>query len=208
MTHAALSPLIGPEFDEFLGASIGEDRNGTGLSVLSALARLDVDPWKEATSLARMPREAAAVRLTELIEALPLAPASAIPSRMSAADLVALLPKGKALDVRSSDSAFAATGLRQTQVLMALSAFAIMMLIVFAISALFSPGPRKRRKSVGASRRRRHDSVAAQAWPLKFEGSCRRACLAANAKAQRIADGAGSNVLIAAGGRPRPACAR
>ena len=107
MTHAALSPLIGPEFDQFLGASIGEDRNGTGLSVLSALARLDVDPWKEATSLARMPREAAAVRLTELIEALPLAPASAIPSSMSAANLVALLPKGKAVDVRSSDSGLA-----------------------------------------------------------------------------------------------------
>ena len=34
MTHAALSSLIGPEFDEFLGASIGEDRNGTGLRVL------------------------------------------------------------------------------------------------------------------------------------------------------------------------------
>jgi hypothetical protein len=46
------SPLIGSEFDEFLGASICEDRNGTGLSVLSALARLDVDPWIEATSLA------------------------------------------------------------------------------------------------------------------------------------------------------------
>ena len=149
MTHAALSPLIGPEFDEFLGASIGEDRNGTGLSVLSALARLDVDPWKEATSLARMPREAAAVRLTELIEALPLAPASAIPSRMSAADLVALLPKGKAVDVRSSDSAFAATGLRETRVLMALSGFAIMMLVLFTMSALFSPGP-----GSGANRRR------------------------------------------------------
>jgi hypothetical protein len=142
MTHAALSPLIGPEFDQFLGASIGEDRNGTGLSVLSALARLDVDPWKEATSLARMPREAAAVRLTELIEALPLAPASAIPSRMSAANLVALLPKGKAVDVRSSDSPFAATGLRETRVLMALGGFAIMMLIIFATSTLFSPGPR------------------------------------------------------------------
>ena len=49
MTHAALSSLIGPEFDEFLGASIGEDRNGTGLSVLSAFARLNVDPWEEAT---------------------------------------------------------------------------------------------------------------------------------------------------------------
>jgi hypothetical protein len=141
MTHAALSPLIGPEFDEFLCASIGEDRNGTGLSVLSALARLDVDPWKEATSLARMPREAAAMRLTELIEALPLAPASAIPSRMSAANLVALLPKGKALDVRSLDSAFAAGGLRETQVLMALSALAMMMLIICAISGHFSFGP-------------------------------------------------------------------
>jgi len=83
MTHAALSPLIGPEFDQFLGASIGEDRNGTRLSVLSALARLDVDPWKEATSLARMPREAAAVRLTELIEALPFAPTSAIHQTVS-----------------------------------------------------------------------------------------------------------------------------
>jgi hypothetical protein len=41
MTHAALSPLIGPEFDDFLGASIGEDRNGTGLSVLSALGRIE-----------------------------------------------------------------------------------------------------------------------------------------------------------------------
>ena len=71
MTHAALSPLIGPEFDEFLGALIGEDRNGTTLTVLSALARLDVDPWHEATSLARMSREAAPERLTALIDALP-----------------------------------------------------------------------------------------------------------------------------------------
>ncbi len=36
MTYAALSPLIGPEFDDFLFASIGEDRNGTELSVLSS----------------------------------------------------------------------------------------------------------------------------------------------------------------------------
>jgi hypothetical protein len=88
-----------------------------------------------------MPREAAAMRLTEPIEALPLAPASAIRSRMSAANLVALLPKGKALDVRSLDSAFAARGLRETQVLMALSALAMMMLIICAISGYFSPEP-------------------------------------------------------------------
>jgi hypothetical protein len=33
-----LALLIGPEFDEFLYAPIGANRNGTGLSVLSALA--------------------------------------------------------------------------------------------------------------------------------------------------------------------------
>ena len=36
---------------------------------------------------------------------------------------------------------FAATGLRQTQMLVAIGAFAIMMLIVFTMSALFSAGP-------------------------------------------------------------------
>ncbi len=143
MTHAALSPLIGPEFDEFLGAPIGEDRNGTTLSVLSALARLDVDPWQEATSLARMPREAAAERLTALFDALPREP-SGVPSRTSAADLVALLPKGKTPKIRPSDSPFGATGFRQTPRLIGLSAFVLMMLIAFSISALFSPGPDSR----------------------------------------------------------------
>src|SRR5208337_3651964 len=33
------------------------DRNGQLLSVVSALARLNVDPWKEAVNQARMPRE-------------------------------------------------------------------------------------------------------------------------------------------------------
>ena len=31
------------------------------LSVLSALARLDIDPWREAADLARMPKTAAAI---------------------------------------------------------------------------------------------------------------------------------------------------
>ena len=131
MTHAALTPLIGPEFDEFLCALVGEDRNATGLSVLSALARLKVDPWQEAASLARMPRAAAVLRLTALIEELPDEWAGVIPAKTSAADLVALLPRANNFNV----------GLPQTQILMALSAFAIMILIVFAISALLSPAP-------------------------------------------------------------------
>ena len=142
MTHASLAPLIGPEFDPFLAAPIGEDRNGTTLSVLSALARLDVDPWREARALARMPRKAAAERLTALIEALPREEPGGLPSRASAADLVAQLPTGRTDTIRTSDSAPEAVGFRQTPTLMGLGAFVLIALIVLglAISALYWPG--------------------------------------------------------------------
>ena len=48
-----------------------------------------------------MPREAAVVRLTALIGALPNEGTLGIPTTI-AADLVALLPRGNSLDVRSS----------------------------------------------------------------------------------------------------------
>jgi hypothetical protein len=48
-------------YDHFLFAPICEEANGMQLSVLSALARIDVDPWEEATRLATMPK-AIAVR--------------------------------------------------------------------------------------------------------------------------------------------------
>jgi hypothetical protein len=46
------------------------------LSVLSALARLDLDPWREPAELAQMPKQAAKQRLTSLIEMLPEAPST------------------------------------------------------------------------------------------------------------------------------------
>ena len=139
MTHPALALLIGPEFDEFLCAPIGDDRNGTGLSVLSALARLNVNPWEEATSLALMPREAAVVRLAALIDTLPNEGTIGI-SATIATDLVALLPRDNSVNVRSSVRLFVPAGQGQT-LLMALSALAIMTLIVFAISAVIAVGP-------------------------------------------------------------------
>lgn len=141
MTHAALAPLIGAEFDKFLYAPIREDRNGTPLSVLSALARLDVDPWQEAASLARMPRERAAVRLTTLIAALPDEPTKDISAKAIAADLVALLPQTSVFVVRSPDKALAVVGSQQTQIRMALGALAIVIAIVFALSANLSSAP-------------------------------------------------------------------
>ena len=91
--------------------------------------------------MARMPREAAAQRLSALIEALPREPASAIRSKTNVADLVALLPTSNAPITRRSDQAFAPTDLREPRLLLAPCAFAGMMLVIFAISALLSPGP-------------------------------------------------------------------
>ena len=141
MTHAPLAPLIGAEFDKFLGAPIGEGRNGTPLSVLSALARLDVDPWQEAASLARMPMEAAAMRLTALIAALPDAPTKDVPATTIAANLVTLLPKPARFTVGSSDSVFAAVGPQRAQIRFALGALAILAMIALALSASLSSAP-------------------------------------------------------------------
>jgi hypothetical protein len=59
------------EFGEFLSAPIWDERNGNPLSVLSALARLDIDPWAEAARLADLPKEAAASALAAIISRLP-----------------------------------------------------------------------------------------------------------------------------------------
>ncbi|CAG4901038.1 unnamed protein product [Acidocella sp. C78] len=79
-------------FDAFLFAPIGEDSKGLIVSVLSALARLDFDPWQEAAVFARLPKEAAQARLTRMIADLPNAsPLQAEPGTI-ATQVLALLP--------------------------------------------------------------------------------------------------------------------
>jgi hypothetical protein len=141
MAHAALAPLIGAQFDKFLYAPIREDRNGTPLSVLSALARLDVDPWQEALSLALMPKATAAARLAALIAALPDEQSSDNPAKSTAADLVTLLPKAPGFTVGSSDGVFSAVGPQQAQIRFALGALAILAMIALALSASLSSPP-------------------------------------------------------------------
>lgn len=58
---------LGSEYDEFLYAPIFRDGSEMVLSVVSMLARLDIDPWQEAARLARLPKEAAASSLASLI---------------------------------------------------------------------------------------------------------------------------------------------
>jgi hypothetical protein len=83
---------LGSEFDGFLFASIGEDRNGMRLSVVSALARLDLDPWQEAAELDDLQWKTATVRLASRIAALPDALSAHRDSGTIAACLITLLP--------------------------------------------------------------------------------------------------------------------
>lgn len=93
MTRSVSASLLGPEFDDFLFAPLGEERNGMPLSVLSALARLEVDPWQEAAKLARLPGATATERLASLIASLPDEPSTHRDPGTIAARLVALLPR-------------------------------------------------------------------------------------------------------------------
>jgi hypothetical protein len=89
---AGLVALLGPEFDDFLFAPVADDGNGMLLSVLSALVRLNVDPWQEAAKLAALPGDMATQRLATLIAALPDRTSVHLDSGTIAARLIALLP--------------------------------------------------------------------------------------------------------------------
>ena len=92
----------GSDYDAFLFAEVGEDRTGAAVTVLSALARLDLEPWTEAHELSRLDREDAQVRLKTHFEAMTNIPALALASEGRAAKLVSLLPKRAPLRVSKS----------------------------------------------------------------------------------------------------------
>jgi hypothetical protein len=59
---------LSADYNDFLFATVCEDANGTQLTVLSALARIDVDPWEEAGRLAAMPSADAARALISMLD--------------------------------------------------------------------------------------------------------------------------------------------
>lgn len=97
-------PPLRPEFDRFLYAPVSELSDGMPFSVLSALARQNLDPWEEAAKLAQLSRESAITRLSAVIstESGGLAPAAA--SAATAARLVALLPGADRFSIPSLGS--------------------------------------------------------------------------------------------------------
>ncbi len=119
------------EFDPFLYASVDEGGSGALLSVLSALARLDIDPWQEAANLARMSRESAVQRLTSLIAILPGKPLMHLDCSAVAARLVLLLPRQSSIPAALPGAVTAAAMATNMRALMYL---AIINLIFMALA--------------------------------------------------------------------------
>lgn len=96
MTRSNTASRLASQFDSFLFAPIGEEGNGMPLSVLSALARRNVDPWQEAAALTQLPEETATQRLIALITPLPSGLSLHRDPTTLAAYLLALLPRSAA----------------------------------------------------------------------------------------------------------------
>ena len=143
MKPPASFSTLGSEFDDFLFAAIGEATNGMPLSVVSALARMDLDPWHEAASLAAMSVETATGKLTSLLAALPDPALRRLEPGITAARLVALLPQRPDPNARSSAAAVATLAMTHSPARMRAILVALyIILLLGARFALISRPPR------------------------------------------------------------------
>jgi len=93
MKPAEPKSRLGSEFDRFLFSPLGDDRNGLPVSVISLLARLNLDPWQEAGELAALSREAASKRLASSLDTLKDTALRHANSEALVLRLLALLPR-------------------------------------------------------------------------------------------------------------------
>jgi hypothetical protein len=91
-----LTPHL-PEFEPFLYAPVGEDRNGSVVTVLSTLARLGLDPWAETADLVMLGRDAARSRLETRLARFWDVPAITRDRGSIAGELIQLLPESPPL---------------------------------------------------------------------------------------------------------------
>ena len=135
MTAAASVFFFRPEFDDFLYAAIGTDKSEMPLSVLSALSRLDIDPWEEAAELSDMPTETATQRLASLIARLPAGRWAQTDARVIAGRLIKLLPRRSNPKGQVSEKAYHRRAMtRSTFAMILLGAAFIATALIFAAS--------------------------------------------------------------------------
>ena len=93
MDHRSRFSSLSTSYDSFLFAPVCDDANGTRLSVISALARMGVDPWEEATRLAAMPKAIAEKTLLSILDLVSGRSWKSPEAAAIAAQLVRLLPQ-------------------------------------------------------------------------------------------------------------------
>jgi hypothetical protein len=95
MNSSVASSRLDPEFDAFLFAQVGEDKTGLPISVVTVLARLDVDPWQAAARLTALSPESAAQEVASMLGVLQYPTLISHDILATAARLVAKLPPPK-----------------------------------------------------------------------------------------------------------------
>jgi hypothetical protein len=141
MMPGASVSFFRPEFDDFLYAAIGSDKDEMPLSVLSALARLNIDPWEEAAELSELPKSPAIQRLASLITQLQGGRWTQADSRTIAVRLIELLPhRGSSKVVLTKVPSFREMGSSTGAKLLLCAALAATVLIVAASREPSSPG--------------------------------------------------------------------
>lgn len=92
MTLRPLYAPLRPDLDKFLQATVGEEHDGVPLTMISALARLDLDPWDEAGRLSSLAKPEAGEQLARTIVRLAGTRWPTPEARRIADDLIELLP--------------------------------------------------------------------------------------------------------------------
>jgi hypothetical protein len=123
MTLSARFSLLHSDLNDFLFAPVGDQQNGMPLNVISALIRLDVDPWKEAKRLAALPATVAAESLALMIARLPLSRPDPSDNLETSNRLVALLPR-RGHDALAEDPQTTLKGRRYYRAVMLLACLA------------------------------------------------------------------------------------
>ena len=124
MTLPARFSLLHSDLNDFLFAPVGDQQNGMPLNVVSALTRLDVDPWEEAARLAALPKALAAEALAPMIARLPIIRRQQSDNLVISQRLVELLPAGRQA-ARPSPGQTGATEKKYFDALMVLACLAL-----------------------------------------------------------------------------------
>jgi hypothetical protein len=92
VTQSDVFALKKSGLEPLLFAEVGDEHNGSRLTVLSLLARLGLDPWAEAARWVTLPKSAAIACLAGNITRMPLSPQALAEAHATATRLILLLP--------------------------------------------------------------------------------------------------------------------